>query len=269
MLPEVRLLSSNVNLQTKSYWTDLIARVGLSECWVAAVAELAEINSDWFKAEYWQSTDAIEGTSCGRHTTWFIHYQASDQNHHWVLRHYWRGGLIANLLKDSYGFIGLEKTRPIMELRLLHRLWDEGFPVPKPIAALVKKKGFCYQGDLIIERIDGAKDLVDLLSQAELVDEQWHDLGVCIAEFHRRGVYHADLNAKNILYSTAGFHLIDFDRGEIRKPQSKWQVANLKRLRRSFAKEKNKNSALAYSDAHWQCLLDGYGSVNNLDTADL
>ena len=215
---------------------------------------LNNISADWFNSDYWHKSKAIEGTSKGRYTTWFIKYQ----DNHWVLRHYWRGGLIANLSKDSYLYTGLNKTRAIAELSLLQLLYQEGFPVPKPVAAKVIRHGLCYQCDILIERVNDAKDLVAHLSHAPLSATQWQDIGICIAKFHNRGVYHADLNAKNILISPEGFHLIDFDRGEIRDPQKSWQQNNLNRLHRSFVKEKGKYPQLAFSENNWSDLLKGY-----------
>ena len=264
MLSEVKVLPQTADVPIQSRWARLLDQLTFSRRWMATAGDLPEINRRWFSADYWYSNDAIEGTSTGRHTTWFIQYKATSLCAHWVLRHYWRGGLIAKLLKDHYWFGGLEKTRPMMELRLLDLLSKENFPVPKPVAALVEKRGFSYQGDLLIERIEDASDLVAILSKQALSDNQWQSLGACIAAFHQRGVFHADLNAKNILQSPTGFHLIDFDRGAIRSINPRWQLANLNRLKRSFDKEKFKFPTLCYDDANWQHLLEGYRAVNPL-----
>jgi 3-deoxy-D-manno-octulosonic acid kinase len=61
-------------------------------------------------------------------------------------------------------------------------------------------------------------------------------VGAEIARFHAHGVYHADLNAHNILLTDASVWLIDFDRGELRHPARAWQQANLARLKRSLLK---------------------------------
>src|SRR6185312_24099 len=57
-----------------------------------------------------------------------------------------------------------------------------------------------------------------------------------VGRFHRAGIWHADLNAHNVLVSPAGLHLIDFDRGRQRAPAAGWRLANLRRLRRSLLK---------------------------------
>lgn len=201
-----------------------------------------DIQPSWFNVDFWRHKNAVTGSSCGRYTTWFVDAstaQAAAQQ--WVLRHYYRGGLIEKLSRDKYLFTGLKRTRAVAELALLDTLYAQGFPVPKPIAAYVERHGLSYRADLIIERIAGAEDLVARLSQTAMTAAQWQALGQCIARFHNHGVYHADLNAKNILIADDTFHLIDFDRGEIKAPKIDWQKANMDRLLRSF-----KKSTLSY-----------------------
>ncbi|MCG9697980.1 3-deoxy-D-manno-octulosonic acid kinase [Shewanella sp. Isolate11] len=223
-------------------------------------SELKSITPDWFTFDYWQELGAVTGSSKGRYTTWFVSPQSivPAPTAEWVLRHYYRGGLMEKFSRDAYLYTGLKRTRAIAEFSLLARLHEEGFAVPKPIAAQVQRSGIHYRADIIIERIEGAQDLVAKLAASEMSQEEWQALGAQIAKFHQRGVYHADLNAKNILISDHGFTLIDFDRGEIRPPSPKWQQANLDRLLRSFNKEKNKLPALQFNERNWQQLLAGY-----------
>ena len=212
------------------------------------------LTSAHFSADYWQQNDRIIGTSCGRRTTWFVKPDAKP----WVLRHYWRGGLMAKLSDDLYFFSGIDYTRPIAELRLLEEMYHLGLPVPKPIAAKVEKVGLWYRGDILIQQIEAAKDLHALLSDTAMPSELWLQLGKQIARFHNLGVYHADLNIKNILLSDDQFYLIDFDRGEMKTPHKSWQQSNIKRLRRSFEKEQAKLASLNFNEQNWQDLLSGY-----------
>lgn len=231
----------------------------------------------WFTVDFWQQKQAVVGSSKGRYTTWFV----AHEQHHWVLRHYWRGGLMAKFSQDAYPYTGLENTRAIAELRLLDVLYREGFAVPKPVAANIVRDGLFYRADIIIERVEGAEDLVAKLSKGAMTDSQWQNLGGAIAKFHQRGVYHADLNAKNILIAPnaklskradkkefnealEAFYLIDFDRGVFITPQQKWQQANLARLLRSFKKEQAKLPQLAFTDANWLSLQQGYQAAMQL-----
>lgn len=210
-----------------------------------------------FSPEYWQQNHQVIGTSCGRRTTWFVQHE----KYFWVLRHYWRGGLMAKLSDDLYFFSGIHYTRPVMELRLLEEMFHLGLPVPKPIAAKVERIGLWYRGDILIEQIRDAKDLHAILSQDQMPSELWQQLGRLLARFHNYGIYHADLNIKNILLSGEQFYLIDFDRGELKKPKKRWQQANIARLRRSFVKEQDKLAYLNFNEKNWQDLMTGYQSA--------
>ena len=66
--------------------------------------EIDNFSPEMLSAQYWQEKDAITGSAQGRGTTWFIKYVDSNnsQPKHWVLRHYYRGGLIGKLINDSY-----------------------------------------------------------------------------------------------------------------------------------------------------------------------
>ncbi|MEI6860416.1 MAG: 3-deoxy-D-manno-octulosonic acid kinase [Shewanella sp.] len=237
----------------------------IAYCVTAAQA----ITTEWFNIDFWRKKSAVTGSSMGRYITWFVkpcfetaqNQIQEDKESEWVLRHYYRGGLIEKLSKDKYLFTGLHKTRAVAELALLTQLFNEGFAVPRPIAANVERSGLHYRADIIIERVNGAQDLVAKLSKESMTNLQWQQLGASIAKFHQRGVYHADLNAKNILITDNEFYLIDFDRGEIRVPNAKWQTANLDRLLRSLTKEKGKLPALAFTEFNWQDLMKGYTKV--------
>ncbi len=227
-------------------------------------SELKSITPDWFTVDYWQDLGAVTGSSTGRYTTWFVSPKSIvPSTAQWVLRHYYRGGLMEKFSRDLYLYTGLKRTRAFAELKLLVQLHQEGFAVPRPIAAQIVRCGLHYRADIIIERIEGAQDLVAKLTETPMSEDEWQALGAQIAKFHQRGVYHADLNAKNILISETGFTLIDFDRGELRKPTEKWQQANLERLLRSFRKEKNKLPSLQFTEENWQQLLTGYSLLTD------
>ena len=154
----------------------------------------------------------------------------------WLSR-YRRGGLVARFLDDYYLWTGLERTRPWREWRLLDYLYKEGFPVPRPVAAYVSRSGIGYRGDLITELIPDAHSLASALADSRIELLPWQAIGACIRRFHDAGIYHADLNAHNILLDNRNkIYLLDFDRGERRTPGVLWQEANLGRLLRSLRK---------------------------------
>ncbi len=214
-----------------------------------------EFNSQMFESEYWRQQGAITGTAQGRGTTYFIRQQQQD----WVLRHYYRGGLIGKLVHDSYLFSGYQNTRAAKEFSLLTQLAELKLPAPKPVAYRIIRSGLSYRADIIIERINQAKDLVAMLSEQELRVDTWQAIGRCIQAFHRNGIYHHDLNAHNILIDNHNkIWLIDFDQGEKRVPAQHWQQQNMDRLLRSFHKERGKLDNFHWQADNWQQLMEGY-----------
>jgi 3-deoxy-D-manno-octulosonic acid kinase len=172
-----------------------------------------------------------------------------------VLRHYRRGGLMARLVEDRYLWSGREQSRPWREFMLLARLVDQGLPVPRPVAARIIHRGPFYQGDLITTRLP-ARALSTLARERSNLP--WGAIGACIRAFHEAGVFHADLNAHNILLDAENRpFVIDFDRGEIRAPGA-WQARNLARLRRSLDKLKAADPVFAFTPTDWEQLLVGY-----------
>jgi len=199
----------------------------------------------------------IVGEARGRGTTWFL----SVQNRSWVLRHYRRGGLIRRLSRDRYVWQGEENTRSFAEWQLTYHLHRAGLPVPAPIAARYRKLGFSYRGDIITERLPDVWSLGQALDAMPLSLLAWIAIGRCLRRFHELGVYHADLNAHNILLGNGTdderVFLIDFDRGSLRKPGF-WKDDNLVRLRRSLEKITWGLPRERFTEDDWHGLLDGY-----------
>ena len=217
--------------------------------------QLSDFAPEMLNASYWQGLNAVIGSAQGRGTTYFVKHN----NQQWVLRHYYRGGLIGQLIKDSYLFINYRLTRAAAEFNLLQTMTELGLPVAKPIAYRVEKKGFCYHADLLTTRINDAEDLVAVLAKKPLSKKTWAAIGQTIQAFHRQGIYHHDLNARNILLDQQQkVWLIDFDRGQQRQPNNRWQQDNLKRLLRSFRKEKQKLPILHWHSEDWLALQQGY-----------
>jgi len=224
-----------------------------------------EINSfdpNMLDINYWQKKKAITGSAQGRGTTWFVKHanETSKETKHWVLRHYYRGGLTGKVIKDSYWFTSQKNTRASREFALLNDMQKLALPTPRPIACRVIRHGLFYCADLLSSRIEHAQDLVALLSKKPLPSALWKKIGVTIKRFHNNNIYHHDLNAHNILIDKSdNVFLIDFDRGEIRENnQARWQQANMARLQRSFLKELNKLPTFHWQQRNWQLLLEGY-----------
>lgn len=206
-----------------------------------------------FDAEYWQQQDRIIGSATGRGTTWFIELDSVQA----ALRHYRRGGLFGKIVQDSYFFLGIEKTRSFLELKLLQRLNEAGVNVPRPIAARVLKRSLTYQADLLSEKVSNAQDLVAILEQRSLTDCEYRKVGVEIRKMHLAGVNHTDLNIHNILIdSNNEVWVIDFDKCIIDHGGS-YDKSNLSRLLRSFRKERKKRN-IRWKEENFSSLIRGY-----------
>lgn len=229
-----------------------------------------QIRTNWFEPEYWRQLNEISGESKGRHTAWFIKPRTANQTHdqQWVLRHYYRGGLIAKFNSDSFLFTGIENTRVYREVLLLKAMKNLNLPVPNVIGAQVIRKGLFYSADLLMEKLE-ASDLVSFIKTEQLSQEAWNKVGEVIAQFHKNEIYHTDLNSHNILIQEVAENikvsLIDFDKCKQWKGKklgkSSWQSKNIDRLYRSLMKEKNMSPAINFDQENWLELIRGYNST--------
>ena len=214
-----------------------------------------KINS-YFDIDFWEGSNLVVGQSKGRNITWFVKSNLSELA--WVLRHYYRGGLIAKLINDQYLFASIKSTRVYKEIALLEKMLALGLPVPKPIAGRVRRKGLFYSADLIMEKLD-AQDLVALLKESDFKEALWSSIGDIIAQFHNQNIYHSDLNAHNILIDCSDkVWLIDFDKCELRENIGSWKDENMERLNRSFEKEKKLVPSFNYNNDCWDLLKKAY-----------
>ena len=206
-----------------------------------------------FDPLYWQKKNLVLGSAMGRGTTWFVKMQIIEG----ALRHYRRGGLFGKIISDHYLFLGWDKTRSLQEFKLLQHLSKAGVNVPQPIAARVTKKTFCYQADLLSEKIPNAQDLVAILQSKSLPNTIYHKIGQEIQKMHQVQVNHSDLNIHNILVDKNNkVWIIDFDKCAQQQGQH-WKAKNLQRLKRSFYKELKKRN-IHWHESNWQALLAGY-----------
>ena len=213
------------------------------------------LTRDWFDTQWWRTCDAVVGEAKGRGTTIFVRSGADEL----VLRHYHRGGLVAKFLRDRYWFSDADSTRPFREWALLKLLRGRGLPVPEPIAARYRRQGPWYRGDLLMRRIAGAQSLAQLLGSGPVTLPLWVAIGRSLRRFHDALVFHADLNAHNILLrEDDAVYLIDFDRGHLCRRRGVWCDSNLARLRRSIDKITDLLPPGRFAETDWHSLLAGY-----------
>lgn len=217
---------------------------------------LSHPSLDLFSYKALTERGLVTGWALGRGKTCIFVYN----NQEWVLRHFFRGGIIAATLKDIYLGFNVKTTRSWKEWQLLCTLYTQNLPVPRPIAARATM-GFCgYRADLITARIPGTTSLSDLLQQKSLLKEEWFSIGICLRKFHDFDVYHSDLNANNILLDRDGkIYLIDFDKCRLRSSHW-WKNSNINRLHRSLIKFKDKRNPFFFKENDWYNLVRGYQS---------
>ena len=217
-----------------------------------------------FDAQQLEERGMITGAAkAGRGNTVFFTYCGQAL----VLRHYHRGGLVQRISRDRYLFAGLEHTRSMQEFGVLVQLHQRQFPVSPPYACEVHRRGLLYRASLVTYKLDAqtlAERLADV-AQRSLTERAWADIGDTLARLHRQGIYHADLNAHNIMLDVNGaVSLIDFDRARQRQlpagnPASGWCLANINRLERSLAKISGDKSVYVEGFAtlkqHWMQTL--------------
>ncbi|HLR13097.1 MAG TPA: 3-deoxy-D-manno-octulosonic acid kinase [Burkholderiaceae bacterium] len=174
-------------------------------------------------------------SEAGRGAAWFVSLDSTDA----VLRHYRRGGLIARLSRDRYVWTGVAATRSFVEYRALVHLHEQGCRVPRPLAATWWRHGLTYQAAILVERLRDVQSLSRYVNRGSALPAPAVARAVCqaIHAMHEAGVWHADLNAHNILIDPSGHvWLIDFDRAKIGAVSRRQRGNNLQRLRRSLIK---------------------------------
>ena len=141
---------------------------------------------------------------------------------------------------------------------MLAKLADRGVRVPRPAAARYVRTGPFYTADLITVRIPGVDSLSACIGAKRRDEAFWSGVGAAIRDFHGEGLYHADMNAHNLMIDAGGnLWMIDLDRGRLRPP-GPWQQKTLARLRRSLDKISAANPRVNFAEENWEQLLAGY-----------
>jgi tRNA A-37 threonylcarbamoyl transferase component Bud32 len=165
-----------------------------------------------------------------------------------LVRHYRRGGLMENLLKDCY----LGRGRFRRELRVTEWARTSGVPTANVIALRTERAGmWVYRADLVTREIETALDLDAFMKAARNPGRPrgagpWKARAVSLVAslvrtMHDAGLYHADLNMKNILLQGEGdmlrSYIIDLDKARVIMPlKGRRRLSNLTRLYRSLEK---------------------------------
>jgi 3-deoxy-D-manno-octulosonic acid kinase len=217
---------------------------------------LPQVSDDLFEPAELERKGLLRQRTTGRRSAFIFGFGDNC----FVLRHFWRGGLVGKVLTDQYVWVGLARSRPFREWQVLQALGNQGLPVPRPAAARVRPCGACYRGDLITEQLPQTRTLADRLQEAPLAANTWNSIGSVLHSLHSAGADHADLNARNVLLDAADrVYVIDWDRGRIRTPARHWQMRNIGRLFHSLRKISAQTERFHYVEAPARHhLLAGY-----------
>ncbi len=176
----------------------------------------------------------------------------------YVLRHYRRGGLVARLSDDRFAHEPVHRGRAMREFALLRLMQAWDLPVPAPVAARHHPHAFSYSADIAVAWLPGTRNLVQCLREARPAAAAWVAIGHAIRQLHERQVFHADLNAHNLLLDAQGrAWVVDFDKCE-RRPGDEWKATNLARLLRSLRKEAKREPVFHWHEDDWALLNKAY-----------
>lgn len=92
-----------------------------------------------------------------------------------------------------------------------------GLPVPMPVAAIAEKKGLFIRCSMLEERIEDSRSVAEIIAERALSAEETDAIGMTIRRFMDAGVYHSDLNIRNILLRGTEVFIIDFDKCALRR----------------------------------------------------
>ena len=166
-----------------------------------------------------------------------------NQHEDALVRTYYHGGLFR---KVTGRFFFTWPARPFRELVITENVRERGIPTLEVLAAIVERYwGPVYRGWLVTRELGGAEDLwtaLKTMTQFRYRTLMLQAAAVSVRQMHRQGVYHADLNLKNILMRGEGeevkAYLIDFDKARLysHRIPSHQVKRNLNRLSRSARK---------------------------------
>jgi 3-deoxy-D-manno-octulosonic acid kinase len=171
-----------------------------------------------------------------------------------VVRHAFRGGVMAPLLRDLY----LPPTPAPVELAIAHVLTRAGVPTPPVMAFATYRAAFTLRRVDVMTMELAGEDLGTALRRAESADARRAlvaPVAHLIALLSHVGAWHQDLNVKNILLVPAPGGpiqgvVLDVDRVRF-APAGDPHIenANMQRLRRSIAKQHRLHGITGFDDA--------------------
>ncbi|HEY7217080.1 MAG TPA: lipopolysaccharide kinase InaA family protein [Candidatus Binatia bacterium] len=156
--------------------------------------------------------------------------------------------------------------RPFRELALTEELRRRGLRTVEVYAAYVSPLGPFYRGWLVTKQLAGAEDLWSALQSGMTervgLDAALRAVAESLRSMHRQGVYHADLNLKNILLRVEDHgpacYIIDYDKAKLFLGPLPETMAN-RNLMRLWRSVRRLDSELKFfSPAAWREFVSFY-----------
>lgn len=181
-----------------------------------------------------------------------------------LVRQYRHGGLLRGLTGPWFF---TWPPRPFRELSITEELRRRGVRTVEVYAACVSRGvGPFYRGWLVTKELTGSADLwsalqSDFIERAGL-EASLQAVAASVRAMHREGIYHSDLNLKNILVRMEGeevaSYIIDFDKAKLVLGKLPTELAkkNLDRLLRSIRKLDPERKH--FSSSAWQQFVNFY-----------
>ncbi len=185
-----------------------------------------------------------------------------------LVRTYRHGGMFRHVTGD---FFFTWPPRPFRELAITAEVSRRGVPTLEILGAWVERvRGPFYRGWLVTRELEGAHDLWVALQSECYAENNRGPLLRAVARgvrrMHDQGIYHGDLNLKNIMVRREGSqiisYIIDFDKAKLfsRKVPAGRAERNLRRLLRSVCKLDPDRRHL--SPEAWDLFLGFYREAN-------
>jgi 3-deoxy-D-manno-octulosonic-acid transferase len=231
-----------------------VHQAGGSTVW-ADGALFAEASPALFDPEHWRQRGSVQRLDGGRGQV----HRVADARGRYLLRHYYRGGLMARVSRDVFLHRPVPASRAMQEMQLLGALRRHALPVPHAAAARYQRAGLGYRADILVQEIPQATDIARLMHrERSLSDAEWQALGRVVRRLHDAQCFHSDLNCHNLLLDAqGGAWIVDFDKCGFR-PGDDWKAANLQRLLRSLRKELRLDPSFRWNDSRWAIFTTAY-----------
>lgn len=184
--------------------------------------------------------------------TWSPNWSESDL----VVRQYVHGGVLGRL----WGSLFLSSRQMHRELRIARHALDCGVPTCRPVALRIEHVfGPLVRGHYVTEKLESTQNLLEFcrMHGEELTIKQRievsHAIARTLSRMHDAGIYHSDLNLKNILVRRENaqncVQVIDFKKSGLRNRLDLAEgLQNLVRLDRSVLKWPASRAAISLTD---------------------